>query len=165
QEAGIRDDASALKSDGDLLRSEVPERKLLQTACRHDLEPSGCGKFLFSCNLSTTRGSFVNKRYVIRARAGTTTTTTTTTTAGDLFTNPNNIGNFETSSFSVVPQLEIKLGYDITRNLRATIGYDAMLWTNVERPGNQINHVIGSGSLNDRSTVFVNGVSAGLEFR
>jgi hypothetical protein len=115
--------------------------------------------------LSTTRGSFVNKRYVIRARAGTTTTTTTTTTAGDLFTNPNNIGNFETSSFSVVPQLEIKLGYDITRNLRATIGYDAMLWTNVERPGNQINHVIGSGSLNDRSTVFVNGVSAGLEFR
>src|ERR1700679_368963 len=66
QEAGIRDDATALKSNGDLLRSEVPKRKLLQTACHHDLEPSGCGKFLFSCNLSTTRGSFVNSWCVIR---------------------------------------------------------------------------------------------------
>src|ERR1019366_4296974 len=68
QEAGIRDDASALKSDGDLLRTEVPKRKLLRTACHHDLEPFGCGKFLFSCNLSTTKGSFVNQRCVIRAK-------------------------------------------------------------------------------------------------
>src|SRR5450432_2771143 len=67
QESGIGNDAPALKSDGDLLRTEVPKRKLLQTACRHDLEPSGCGKCLFSCNLSTTRGSFVNSQCVIRA--------------------------------------------------------------------------------------------------
>src|SRR6266478_5274228 len=67
QETGVRDDATALKSDGDLLRTEVPKRKLFKTVCHHDLEPFGCGKFLFSCNLSTTKGSFVNKRCVIRA--------------------------------------------------------------------------------------------------
>ena len=44
----------------------IPKRQLFKTACRHDLEPSGCGKLLFSCNLSTTRGSFVNERCVIR---------------------------------------------------------------------------------------------------
>src|ERR1035438_3374085 len=66
KEAGIRDDAAALKSDGDLLRTEVPKRKLLQTVCHHDLEPPGGSKSLFSCNLSTTRGSLVNKRCVFR---------------------------------------------------------------------------------------------------
>src|ERR1035438_9636416 len=67
QEAGIRDDAATLKSDGDLLRTEVPKRKLLKTGCHHDLEPPGGSKSLFSCNLSTTRGSLVNKRCVFRA--------------------------------------------------------------------------------------------------
>src|SRR5215207_9457918 len=66
QEARIRDNAPALKSDGNLLRTEVPKRKLFQTVCHHDLEPPGGSKSLFSCNLSTTRGSLVNKRCVFR---------------------------------------------------------------------------------------------------
>ena len=58
EETGIGNEPTALKSDGDLLRAEVPKHKLCQTACHHDLEPFGCSKSLFSCNLFTTRGSF-----------------------------------------------------------------------------------------------------------
>jgi Putative beta barrel porin-7 (BBP7) len=93
------------------------------------------------------------------------TTTTTTPTVGGLYTNPNNIGTFDNCGFSVVPQLEFKLGYDLTNHLRATVGYDAMFWTNVLRPGNQISNFVGAGPLNNGSNVWVQGFNVGLEYR
>ena len=90
---------------------------------------------------------------------------TTTTTSGGLFLNPNNIGNFENNSFSVIPSIGVKVGYDINCHLRATIGYDALFWDNVERPGNQINSLIGQGPSNNLSSVWVQGFNVGAEFR
>jgi len=91
------------------------------------------------------------------------TTTTTTTTAGDVFLNSNSIGHFEDSSFSVIPQVGVKLGYDVTSHIRATVGYDVLFWDNVERPGNQISGVSGQGPLHNLSSLWAQGVSVGLE--
>jgi Putative beta barrel porin-7 (BBP7) len=91
--------------------------------------------------------------------------TKSTSAKNGFFTNPNNIGKFESSSFSVVPQIELKVGYDITPHIRATIGFDALYWTDVERPGNQINHVIGLGPVNNLTNLWAEGFNTGLEIR
>ena len=107
----------------------------------------------------------ISKFTTAGVRVSSITTATQTATVGGFYTNPNNIGTFDSCGFSVVPQVEFKLGYDVTRNLRVTIGYDAMYWTNVLRPGNQISNVIGAGPLNNGSNVWVNGFNAGLQYR
>ena len=90
---------------------------------------------------------------------------------GGQYTKTSNLGNFHTSSFSVIPQAQVKLGYDITKHLRATIGYDLMFWNNVNRPGNEIDHVIGPqpgtrpAPLDNHSSIWAQGVSVGLEYR
>lgn len=104
---------------------------------------------------------------------------TATTTAGGLLTQPTNIGTHSHSGFTVVPQLELKLGYDLTPQWRATVGYDIIYWSRVARPGDQISTVVntsqaGGGTLsgapvpqfNLRETdLWVQGISAGLEYR
>jgi hypothetical protein len=49
-----------------------------------------------------------------------------------------NIGRFTQNKFAVVPEVSFKLGYDITPHLRAYVGYDFLYWSNVVRPGDQI---------------------------
>jgi hypothetical protein len=105
-----------------------------------------------TAQLQTLNGTLLNSRTI----------STTTPTAGNVFLGPNNIGSFENSSFSVIPQISIKLGYDITCHLRATIGYDALFWDNVERPGNQISNVVGAGPQHNLSSVWVQGFDVGL---
>jgi hypothetical protein len=41
--------------------------------------------------------------------------------------------------FGVVPEFELRVGYDITRNIHAFVGYDFLYANSVARPGNQIN--------------------------
>jgi len=59
QQPGIDHELTAVESDGDLLRTEVPQRKLFHTVCGHDFEPPWGSKLLASCNLHTPGGSFV----------------------------------------------------------------------------------------------------------
>jgi large repetitive protein len=51
---------------------------------------------------------------------------------------PSNIGTHQTSRFSVVPEVGVNLGYAITPGVRVSIGYTFMFWTQVVRPGDQI---------------------------
>jgi len=37
-----------------------------------------------------------------------------------------------------MPELGVSLGYDLTCRLRATVGYTLIYWSNVARPGDQI---------------------------
>lgn len=57
---------------------------------------------------------------------------------GGLLALPSNIGHFTQNRFSVVPEIGVKLGYNLTDNLRVTVGYDFLYWSNVVRPGDQI---------------------------
>jgi hypothetical protein len=49
------------------------------------------------------------------------------------------IGHFEHNTFSVVPELGLNLGYQVTSHIRAFVGYTFIYWTDVVRPGDQVN--------------------------
>jgi hypothetical protein len=68
----------------------------------------------------------------------------TTVTAGGLLAQPTNIGNFGRDRFSAVPEASAKLGYQLTQNVRAFVGYDFMYWTGVVRPGGAIDTTVNS---------------------
>jgi hypothetical protein len=62
---------------------------------------------------------------------------------GGFFTQPSNIGyTYPHRTFSVVPAARLRAGYDLTRNLRLTVSYEAMLWTRMMRPSNELDRQI-----------------------
>jgi hypothetical protein len=103
---------------------------------------------------------------------------------GGLFAQSSNIGQRSANQFAVLPSLELKLGYEISERTRVFAGYDLMYWSQVVRPGNQINHSVnlsqnavldpnGLGKLVGpaqpaplfkRSDFWAQGINFGLEF-
>ena len=69
---------------------------------------------------------------------------TVVTRPGGLLALPSNIGSFHHDDFSVVPELRINVGYQVTDHLRAFIGYTFLYWTEVVRPGEQVNLNVNS---------------------
>jgi Putative beta barrel porin-7 (BBP7) len=73
---------------------------------------------------------------------GMTTTTVpdggTSSFAGDLLAQETNIGQYTQNEFSVLPELGVTLGYDLTCRLRATFGYTFLYWSQVARPADQL---------------------------
>jgi hypothetical protein len=63
---------------------------------------------------------------------------------GSLFALPSNLGSRDHDSFSVVPELEVKVGYHVTRRVSAFVGYNFLYWTDVARPGNQLNQAVAA---------------------
>jgi hypothetical protein len=57
---------------------------------------------------------------------------------GGLLALDSNIGSFSRDRFSILPEFRATLGYKITPRLRATVGYTFLYWSNVVRPGDQI---------------------------
>jgi Putative beta barrel porin-7 (BBP7) len=102
---------------------------------------------------------------------------------GGILALPSNIGQFSRDRFSVVPQVGINLGYQVTPHLRAFIGYTFLYWTDVIRPGEQIDRVInptqipstlGPGTLVGparpevlfkETDFWAQGINFGIEFR
>ncbi len=106
-------------------------------------------------------------------------TGTVTNSAGGLLALPSNIGNYQHTGFAVVPQLELKLGYDLTPRLRLNVGYDIIYWSRVARPGNQVSPLLNTTQASGQPLVgaaapqftlretdlWVQGISAGGEWR
>ena len=57
---------------------------------------------------------------------------------GALLASPTNIGRYTADRFAVLPEMELKIGFDITPNLRVFVGYDFLCLSSVVRPGDQI---------------------------
>jgi Putative beta barrel porin-7 (BBP7) len=105
---------------------------------------------------------------------------TTNHNAGFL-TQRTNIGTYERDKFTMVPEFGATVGYQLTRRLRATLGYSLIYWGNVVRPGDQIDldvnpnllppeNVPFSGALRPQfqfvqTDYWVHGLSYGAEFR
>lgn len=53
-----------------------------------------------------------------------------------------NVGTYRRNEFAVVPELTFNLGYMITPATRIHIGYNFLYWSNVVRPGEQIDRVV-----------------------
>jgi hypothetical protein len=60
------------------------------------------------------------------------------TSPGGLLALPTNMGSFSQARFALVPELALKLGYQVTPQLRLHAGYDFLFWSQVVRPGNVI---------------------------
>jgi len=74
--------------------------------------------------------------------SGTTTTTApgaapVTTNVG-LLAQPSNSGTFHSTDFSVLPEVGVNVGYQVSDAIRLWVGYSFLYWTRVVRPGNQI---------------------------
>jgi hypothetical protein len=63
---------------------------------------------------------------------------TRTTVPGGTYAQPSNIGRYTSTDFSVIPELTLTSGYQITSNLRLTVGYNLLYWSRVMRVGNNI---------------------------
>jgi hypothetical protein len=108
------------------------------------------------------------------------------TFVGGLLALPSNIGTSTQNRFSVVPQVGLKVGYNLTDNLRVFACYDFLYWTNVVRPGDQIDTNLNVTQIPNfgtspafappsnivrpivpfaTSSYFAHGFSAGLEWR
>jgi hypothetical protein len=66
----------------------------------------------------------------------------TAQTAGGTLALASNSGRFTRNEFSVIPEVEIKLGYNLTERIRGFAGYNFMYWSNVARSGEQIDRNI-----------------------
>ncbi len=98
-----------------------------------------------------------------------------------IFATPANSGSSTSNAFSVVPEAQIKLGYDITPAIRLTVGYDFIYASNVVRPTDQIDRNLIKGQfyredpystsfaypqrLNKTTDFYTQGVSIGLAAR
>jgi hypothetical protein len=63
-------------------------------------------------------------------------------TSPGFLTGPNNIGRFSEDTFAVIPQLDLKAGYQFNCHFSAYVGYMFMYWSDVVRPGSQIDPFI-----------------------
>jgi hypothetical protein len=109
-----------------------------------------------------------------------------TTFNGGLLALPSNIGHFSQSRFTFVPEVGMRVGYNVTDNIRVYVGYDILYWSSVVRPGDQVdltlnvnqipnfsaNPVFSPPSTNVRPVVpfrtsdyIAHGINAGLEIR
>ena len=68
---------------------------------------------------------------------------------GGLFSQESNIGKNDESSFAVIPEFNVNLGYGITPNLDFTVGYTFLFVSNVVRVGNAIDRVVDPGLIAD----------------
>jgi hypothetical protein len=66
----------------------------------------------------------------------------TTVAQGGLLALPTNIGRFNRDAFAVVPEVGISVGCQLTCALRVFAGYTFLYWSDVARPGDQIDRVI-----------------------
>lgn len=103
---------------------------------------------------------------------------TTTFRNTGLLTNFSNIGKHTKDQFTLIPEIELKLGYQLKPGLRATIGYNFTYVTRLSRPGNEVDLVVNPTQvegvpanpsrpayLNNPTDLWLQGGTAGLEVR
>ncbi len=65
----------------------------------------------------------------------------TTLHGGGVLAQPTNIGKHTSDKFAIMPEVTVNLGYQVTEQFRAFIGYNFFWITSVARPGDQIDVV------------------------
>src|SRR5262249_40022373 len=57
---------------------------------------------------------------------------------GGLLALPSNSGRYHVGEFSAIPQIGLQLAYQFNPQVRAFVGYNFLYWSNVARPGDQV---------------------------
>jgi hypothetical protein len=66
----------------------------------------------------------------------------TVTVPGGQFAAASNTGRATRDEFAVMPELQLAIGYQVSRNLRAWIAYDVLYLNRVARPGSQVDQIV-----------------------
>jgi hypothetical protein len=66
---------------------------------------------------------------------------------GGLYANASNIGRYQHDEFTVIPELNMNMGLNVTRSLTAYLGYNFLYINQVARPGDQINPIVNSATV------------------
>lgn len=66
---------------------------------------------------------------------------------GGQFAVASNSGRFSRDEFAVVPEMELKIGYQFGPHLKAFVGYDFLYWSRVVRPGRQIDLTVDTAQV------------------
>lgn len=74
-------------------------------------------------------------------------------TDGFVYALPSNSGMQNQSAFAAIPEVQFRLGYDVTRHIQLFAGYDYFYWTSVIRPGNSVDSVINTSQRNGQPLV------------
>lgn len=69
------------------------------------------------------------------------------TRPGGLLAQSSNIGTYRSSSFTVIPELDMRLGCNVTKSLSLTVGYTFLLITDVARAAEQIDLAVNPNLL------------------
>jgi len=85
-------------------------------------------------------------------------------TGGGLLAQRSNIGEHTQNAFALVPELGLTLGYEFNAHCRATLGYTLLLWTNVVRPGEQIDLSVNPALLPDEQSPVTGAVRPAFAF-
>jgi hypothetical protein len=123
----------------------------------------------------------------LRVRGLTAFTNPLTNTSGyalsGVYANSSNIGTFTRDEFTVIPEVTLNVGVNITRGFRMFLGYNFLHVENVIRPGDQVNTTInpavipfnnlfgspvgaaGPGPAFNQSTYWVHAANFGFSFR
>jgi hypothetical protein len=101
----------------------------------------------------------------IDGRTQTTVAGVTTNFTGGLLTQRTNIGRFERDRFSLLPELGLKLGWQVSDRTRFSVGYSALYWTNVVRAGNQIDTTVNPNLIPPEAVPFTGPLRPAFSFR
>jgi hypothetical protein len=121
--------------------------------------------------LDTTAKIAVGPTYQTVNVAGNTDFATTSTgaqfgsAAGGIFTSPSNIREQMRNEISVVPEVQLKLGVNLSSNLTVFAAYDFLYWNEVVRPGDQMSHTLPSTPAFAHSDFWAQGVTFGMEIK
>jgi len=97
-----------------------------------------------------------------------------TTTPTALFAHTSNTGRFQQDSFSMIPEAEFRIGWQVNRNITIYAAANYLYWYKVLRPGQQISHAtlpVGTNTLPGpivpftESDIWAAGASFGFEMR
>jgi hypothetical protein len=67
-----------------------------------------------------------------------------TISPGGLLALQSNLGHHDRDRFAVVPQIGVTLGYQLTPHVRLQAGYSFLYWSDVVRPGYQIDQRVNT---------------------
>jgi hypothetical protein len=136
-------------------------------------------EFLSKLGIGSTRQRVSINGFTVRTEPG----EPSETGSGGLLALDSNIGDYERNELSVLPQLGVTLGYKLTERLKLTGGYTFVYWSNVVRPGEQIDLEVNPGNLPfanppdpdglparpqfsfQQNDFWAHGLSAGLEYQ
>jgi hypothetical protein len=92
-----------------------------------------------------------------------------------LLANNFNNGTYVENNFTVIPELGITIGYEVTARLKASFGYTFLYWSHVARPSDQIDMNVNPNPNNTTlqapqfrfvpSDYWVQGLNLGLEYK